>query len=373
MAFVEFIMERWMSEWENTVDYNLSESGVHPLKLAELLELAGENDSFLSKIELGYPQTNGLLKLRENIAEMYSGASAENVLVTVGAAEANYLVLESLFKPGDEVCVILPNYMQVHGLALNFGLEVRTARLDEENGWSLDLDSLEEAVSDRTRLIAVCNPNNPTGRILTENEMQAIIRCAERSGAWILSDEVYRGAERLTEKETPSFFGRYGKVLSQGSMSKAYGLPGLRLGWTVGPPKTLASLWRRHEYTTITASMLSNHLASLALSPEVRPRLLARTREQIRGGYDILESWAESIPELKLYPTEAAAISFCRYESRINSSEFCERLRTEKSCLAVPGDHFGIDHSLRLSFGLPEETLRGGLERIGSLFADLRR
>ena len=113
---------------------------------------------------------------------------------------------------------------------------------------------------------------------------------ADRVGAWILADEVYSGAERLTDEQTPSFYGRYDKVMAIGSMSKAYGLPGLRLGWAVAPAAIIDDIWARHEYVTISATMLSNKLAAIALSPEVRPRILARTRKYIRQGYPILES-----------------------------------------------------------------------------------
>ncbi len=371
IPFHEFSMERWMSEWENTVEYNLSESGVHPMTLGELLQLAGKPSEELLQLELNYPQTNGRDELRAIIAAMYPGARAQNVLVTVGAAEANYLVMNSIFEPTDEFCIVLPNYMQIHGLARNLGLPIREARLNENDDWHLDVASLEAAVNEKTKLIAVCNPNNPTGRILTAKEMSAVVGCAERVGAWILADEVYRGAERLSDQETTSFYGMYDRVLCQGSMSKAYGLPGLRVGWTVGPPAMLKALWRRHEYTTITATMLSNHLTQLALSPEVRPKILARTRAHIRSGHERMSAWAQGIEGLRLFPTEAAAITFSRYSMDINSTELAERLRTEKSVMVVPGDHFGMDHCLRFSFGLPHDYLDEGLRRVGEMFAEL--
>jgi aspartate/methionine/tyrosine aminotransferase len=224
-----------MSRYENVVEYNLSESGAHPLTLAELLPDPVMIEELLDT-ELNYPQTNGIIELRENIADLYGrGASPENVLVTVGAAEANYISVQTLAAPGDEVVVMLPNYMQIWGVAHNSGLRVRPFHLKEERAWAPDLEELNEAVSERTKFIAVCNPNNPTGYILTEQEMDGIVAAAERAGAWLLADEVYRGAERLTDQETPSFWGRYDEVLAIGSMSKAYGLPGLRIGWVVGP------------------------------------------------------------------------------------------------------------------------------------------
>ena len=372
--FQPFLMERMMSKFEQDVEYNLSESGVHPVRLGELLAEDPDYIEQLLATDLNYPYVNGTPELRENIAAMYNGATANNVLVTVGAAEANYITTRTLLSAGDEIVIMLPNYLQIWGVAKNHGLKVRAFHLREGNGWAPDLDELNEAVTVNTKLIAVCNPDNPTGRILTEAEMDAIVAAAEGVGAWILADEVYRGAERLTDKESPSFYGRYEKVVAIGSLSKAYGLPGLRLGWLVAPPDTVDNTWARHEYTTISATMLSNKLAAIALSPEVRPRLIQRARSYIRKGYPVLRQWMEGHEHtFSLTPPQAAAIAFVRYHLDINSTELMERLRKEKSVLIVPGDHFGMDHLVRISFGLPHEYLVPGLDRIHELIMELGR
>jgi aspartate/methionine/tyrosine aminotransferase len=364
-------MERMMSKWENVVEYNLSESGVHPVTVRELVDDPTMIEELLDT-ELNYPQTNGIVELREHIAALYPGATPDNVLVTVGCAEANFIALQTLLAPGDEMVVMLPNYMQIWGLGHNFGLRLKAFHLQEEQGWAPDLDELNQAVSERTKLIAICNPNNPTGYILTEKEMDAIVAAAERIGAWLLADEVYSGAERLTDTETPSFWGQYDRVLAMNSLSKAYGLPGLRIGWVVGPADIVDDIWARHEYTTISATMLANKLAAIALSPQVRPCLIQRTRDYIRRGFPILDGWLESHEgAFALVPPQAAAIAFVRYHLDVNSTELVGRLIREKSVLIVPGNHFGLDHHLRISFGLPPEYLRAGLDRIHELIAEL--
>lgn len=370
--FQPFEQERMMSKWENVVDYNLSESGVHPVKLGELVEDPAVIKALLTT-ELNYPQANGLVELRENIAALYAGATPDNVLVTVGCAEANFLGIHTLLSPGDEMVLMLPNYMQTWGIAKNYGMEIKPFHLREERGWAPDLDELDAVVSPRTKVIAVCNPNNPTGYILSEREMDAIAAAAERVGAWLMADEVYCGAERTTDVQTPSFWGRYDRVLAMNGLSKAYGLPGLRIGWIVGPAETVDQAWARHEYTTISTTMLSNKLATLALSPEVRPRLIQRTRDYIRRGFPVLDGWLEGHEGLfSLTPPRAAAIAFVRYHLDVNSTDFVNRLMQEKSVLVVPGDQFGLDQTLRISYGLPHDYLTAGLDRIHELILELQ-
>ncbi|MFX0083368.1 MAG: aminotransferase class I/II-fold pyridoxal phosphate-dependent enzyme [Candidatus Hodarchaeota archaeon] len=363
-----------MSKYEQEVDFNLSESGVHPILLSELLS---DDPNYINKLlatELNYPHVNGIPELRQNIAALYEGATAENILVTTGAVEANYNILHTVLNKGDEIVMMLPNYMQIWGIAKNSGFKLKSFYLREENGWAPDLDELKKSVTKNTKLIAICNPNNPTGYILSENEMDAIVEVAELVDSWILADEVYTGAERIRDDETPSFFGRYNKVLAVGSMSKAYGLPGLRIGWVIAPIDTINKIWARHEYTTISATMLSNKLAALALSPEVRPRLIKRTRKFIENGYQILQNWMDSHENtFTVVPPQAAAIAFVRYHLNINSTEFAERLRKEKNVFIVPGDHFGMDKFFRISFGLPPDYLTSGLNRIHDLIMEIRR
>ncbi len=360
-----------MSKWENVVPYDLGESGVHPATIRDFIDDPVMIEQLLTT-ELNYAQTNGIIELREHIAALYPSATVDHVLVTVGCAEANYLALQTLLAPGDEVVIMMPNYLQLWGIAHNLGLKVKAFHLREERGWAPDLDEFRDVVSENTRLIAVCNPNNPTGYILTEAEMDAIVAVAADAGAWLVADEVYSGAERLTDTQTPSFWGRYDKVLANNSLSKAYGLPGLRIGWMVGPTDTIEETWARHDYTTIGTTMLANHLAAIALSPEVRPRLIQRTRDYIRRGYPILDGWLESHEGLfEIVPPQAAAIAFARYHLDINSSELVERICEEQGVLIIPGDHFGLDHHLRISYGLQPDHLRAGLDRIHNVISQI--
>ncbi len=370
--FQPFELERYMSKYEQEVEYNLSESGVHPIVLSDLLQGDATQVEELLETDLNYPHVNGTPELRQSIANLYDGANEENVLVTVGAIEANYLAATSLLQAGDELVMMLPNYMQIWGIAKNEDVTIKTFPLLEEKGWAPDLDAFRQVVSAETKLISICNPNNPTGKAMSEAEMDEIVEVATEHDAWILADEVYRGAERETDVETPSFFGRYDKVVAIGSMSKAYGMPGVRVGWMLAPPEIIDAAWARHEYVTISATMLSNKLTAYALSPEVRPRVLQRTRDYIRAGFPILQQWMADHPgEFSLNPPDASAIAFVRYHIDINSTDLVTRLRLEKSTLVVPGDYFGMDHFLRISFGLPPDYLNEALDRIHQLLLEL--
>lgn len=373
MQFTPFDLEHEQSVWEQQVDINLTESGVHPMRLEELLDGDDSKRAELMSCEINYPHVNGNPELRENIAALYDGAAVENVLVTVGAAEANYIIMETLMRSGDELACLAPTYKQVWGIALNHGNVVRPFQLRSDAGWALDVDELNRQVTDKTRIIAIVNPNNPTGHIMTESEMDAVVAAADRVGAWILADEVYRGAERLREEETTSFYGRYDKVLAVGSMSKAYGLPGLRVGWVVGPPQIIADIWLRHEYNTISASMLSNILAAYALSPAVRPRIMQRSRNYVRNGYDVLQDWMDRQDGLFSYtPPEASAVTFIRYHLDVNSTELMEKLCREAGVFIGAGDSFGMDYHIRVAFGQEKALLEEAFGRMEKVLNSYR-
>jgi aspartate/methionine/tyrosine aminotransferase len=368
MKLEQFQMERMQSTWENVVRYNLSESGVHPASIGELIPTIGEREALLNA-ELGYSQSNGTPELRNAIASLYPGADQDNVLVTVGTAEANFLIAWMLTEPGDEVVMMLPNYMQLWGLVRAFGAEIKPLPLIEELEWAPDLDALERSVSSRTKLIAICNPNNPTGAILTDQEMERAVAAAQRVGAWLLVDEVYRGAE-LKRDITPSFWGKYERVIITSGLSKAYGLPGLRIGWIVSSPELVANAWSYHDYTTIGPGPASDLLARVALRPEKRAKLLERTRTILNSNYPIIEDWAHGA-EFSFIKPQAGAIAYLRYHLDIGSLEFAERLRKEKSVLVVPGEQFLMGKYLRIGFGSNADYLREGLELISNFVSEL--
>jgi aspartate/methionine/tyrosine aminotransferase len=364
-----FKLERMQSTWENVVDYNLAESGVHALSLKEFVP--AEELREILKLGLGYSHTMGTPELRELIAASYPGINSDEIQVTTGSTEANFLLMWALIEPGDEVIFELPNYMQIWGLLRGFGAKVKTFHLREELRWAPDLDELKKQVTKKTKLIILTNPNNPTGAVLSQDEMRAIIDLAQTSGAWILADEVYQNAERIGPR-TPSFRGLYDRVISVNGLSKAYGLPGLRIGWISGPMDIIHKIGPYHDYTSISPSALSDRLARTALSPGVRDRIVKRTREILSRHYAILESWLKSQDgTFSFIPPKAGAITFVRYSLPVNSTELALKIIREKSVFLAPGDLFEMDHFLRIGFGVEEPALRAALARVEGVLHSL--
>jgi len=378
MRIEPFRMERMQSRFENTVEYNLSESGVHPMTCRELLEGAPGDPARLLDLGLGYPQTNGTAGLRERIATLYDGATRDNVLVANGGSEANYATLWSLLEKNDRVAYMLPNYLQTWGLARAYAGRTDPFRLvPRRDGagtwrWALDVDGLARAVGRRTRVILVTNPNNPTGAVLSQEEMDEVVRAARRVGAFIVADEIYRGAE-FDGPPTPSFWGRYDRVLVTSGLSKAFGLPGLRIGWVVGAASMVERIWSYRDYTTIAPGVLSDHLARVALEPTRRRAILERTRAILNRNLPVVEDWIGSHPSIFTYARpQAGAIVYMKYRLPIASAALVEKLRLERSVLIVPGAQFGMGRYLRIGFGSDADYLRRGLERIDRTLDELQ-
>jgi len=371
MRLDKFEMERMQSTWENRVKYNLSESSVHPMSVRELI---GDPEFHAKLLDqpLFYSQSNGTDELRSNIAAQYPGATLDHVEVTNGGSEANFISVYSMLEPGDEVIIILPIYGQVWGLVKSLGMNVKEVSLREDRRWSPDIAELEAAATPRTKMIIICNPNNPTGAILTREEMESIAGIAERSGAWIMSDEIYQGSER-DGNTTLSFWGMYDRTIITNGLSKAYGLPGLRIGWIVAPEDLIAKMWSYHDYTTIAPGTLSDTLATVALSPKGRAFCLERTRTMCRNNFPLFREWMENQGSLfRMIEPKAGAIAYVHYDLEINSTELVERLLKEKSVLIVPGDHFGMDNFLRIGYGPPADYLREGLEAVREILVDIK-
>jgi aspartate/methionine/tyrosine aminotransferase len=371
MKIPEFEMERMQSTWENLVQYDMSESGVRPVTLRELVEMGFDLDAAIDT-PLGYSQSNGTIPLRERLAAIYPDSTLGHIEVTNGTSEANYLVALSVLEPGDEMAMEVPNYMQLWGVPRSLQAPVRTFRLCPERRWEPDWDEFERAVNPRTRLLYLSNPNNPSGAVLSDEAMRRIVRRCEEMNTWLLADEVYLGAE-LDGERTSSFWGMSDRVIVTSGLSKAYGIPGVRIGWIVGPPPLVNTCWSQHDYLTIGPNKLSDVVARVAVTAANRDRLYRRTRAILGANLPIIEGWAAGFAGLlEFNRPRAGAMTLVRYRSDVPSIELAERIRTEQSTLVVPGTHVGLEGYLRIWYGGRQEYVTEGLRRIGTVLSTLR-
>ena len=362
MNFEIFELERNQSLFENEVDYNLSESGVHPLKLSEILT-RDEQDELLNT-NLFYGYTNGTPQLRQRVADVYgSSITIKNVLITSGSAEANFLAVMTQLEPGDEIVYMVPNYLQIYHLARSFGIKVINLPIRQDLGWQWDLDDLRSVITPKTKMIAVCNPNNPTGALMSDDVMDGVIEIAQEADCWLLSDEVYRGAE-LDGVECRSFAGATDKTIVNAGLSKAYSLPGLRLGWSVGSEEYINRAWSFHDFTVINVAYLSDWVASRILEYDRRKKILNRTKDHLNHNLNMLCDWAEHVPALTITRPKAAAITFAKMNIPMSSEEFVFTLRDNYSVLLTAGKWHGMEGFVRFGYGTPADYVQSGLDRI---------
>lgn len=356
-------MERMQSTWENLVEMDLSESGVRPVSLRELADMGLDIEAILDT-PLGYSQSNGTIPLRETLAAQYPGSTPDHIEVTNGTSEANYVTALSILRDGDEVAFEVPNYMQLFGVPQSLGAKVNTFQLQIDRGWEPDWEQFERAVNPRTRLVYVSNPNNPTGAILSEEAMRRIVARCEEVGAYLIADEVYLGAE-IHCPRTRSFWGMSDRVIVTSGLSKAYGIPGVRIGWIVGPKEIVAECWTQHDYLTIGPNKISDMVARIAVEPANREKLYARTRAILQNNLPIMRAWVDGFEGfLTFREPQAGALCLMRYDAKIPSYELCERIRVNQSVLIVPGIHLGLEGFLRIWLGGKPEFLTEGLRRI---------
>jgi aspartate/methionine/tyrosine aminotransferase len=384
MDIEEFALERIQSLYENEVELNLSDSGVHPYDEVELnlsdsgvhpydlrtLLSAEELDALLD-VELGYGHTHGSPELRRAIAALYADRSEDEVLVTTGGVEANFLLVMTLVAPGEKVVVVTPNYLQIAGWARAAGGDVREVPLRADAGWSLDRAALDAVLAGGARLVTLCVPNNPTGTVLDADDRAWLVARAAEAGAWLHVDEVYAGSD-MDGEAPPSWADDGDHVLVTNSLSKTMALPGLRLGWLVGPAAEIYRAWQRKDYTSITTSALSEAIAELVLEPGRRAAIQARSRDWLRANRDLLADWVAERDDFSFTVPTAGGMAFIGCDVPVTTDEFAELLRAGASVLVVPGSCYGLEGHIRIGIGAPPAVLRAGLERIGALADSLR-
>lgn len=373
MNIKPFKVEQWMNAYETKAIYNLGETCVDSLTVGELLALCGENaERYLKKltyVRLSYGHIEGSRELLAGIASLYRSIHPGQIIPTHGAVGANHQVILSVIEPSDNMVSVMPTYQQHYSIPESIGAEVRPLHLSPANGFLPDIDALKKLVDQNTKMITVNNPNNPSGSWIPTALMEKIIEVAAQAGAYILSDEVYRGIS-ADGGYMPSIVDLYDKGISVGSMSKIFSLAGLRIGWIAAQDKTLleACLARR-DYDTISCGVLDDHLASLAL--QNKDKIFARNRAIIQRNREILDDWVTRTPQVHYQRPVAGTTALIYYEKDIPSRELAVRLIHEKGVLVTPGECFEIEGALRIGYAYDASQLHTGLEKIADLLREI--
>ncbi|MEM6707919.1 MAG: aminotransferase [Pseudomonadota bacterium] len=373
MKIEPFGVELWMNEFESRCSLNLAETCVDSVTLAELLALAGEAQSSVNELlslKLTYGAIEGSRRVRQSIAALYARQTPENTLITHGTIGANSLVHQTLVSAGDHVVTIVPTYQQHVSIPASVGAEVQQIALREGNAFLPDLDELAGAVNDRTRLIAVTNPNNPTGSLMDQSMLEQLAAVASTADAWLLCDEVYRGVDQQDPGTTPSIADLYEKGISTASVSKVFSLAGLRLGWIVAPIPVIEAVMIHRDYNTISVGMINDYLAALAL--ENHPQLLARSRRITRQNLELLSAWVDAEPGISWVKPRSGTTALLKYDLALPSRTLCIELLDATGVMLTPGSAMGMEGYVRIGFANSTATLEQGLARLSEFLASRR-
>jgi len=356
----DFRLETYFSRWEFTARHHLTASDAQSLTLRELLDMADPGDAkAFDKLWLGYTQTFGAPDLRDEIARTYETVRTDRILCCAGAEEGIYIASRVILDAHDHAIVITPNYQAAETVPLSI-CAVTGVPLDPDAGWDLDLDLVKKAIRPNTRLISINFPHNPTGRIIARETLDGLVSLCRTHGIWLFSDEVYRPLGPDPERHLPQVADLYEKGVSLGVMSKAYGLPGLRIGWIACQDEDLlVRMERMKHYLSICNSGPSEVLARIGL--KARHRILARNNALVRDNLALLDAFFADHPGLfEWQPPDGGCVAYPRYLGTGSVDDFCADLVQRSGVLLLPS---GIYRS-ELGF-TPTDRFRIGFGRNG--------
>lgn len=354
MEIKDFLTEKWMNIYERQARVNLTDTSCDSLSTRDLLALDPE---LFDDVTLDYGWIEGDPALRKEILSLYSDQNPSSLTTTHGALQANEMVMCMLLKPGDHVLTFRPGYQQFSDFPRWLGANVTEFDLDETD-WSLDLDAFIEQITPQTRLVVFANPSNPTGTVLDEDQLKKLAAACGRHGTWILVDEVYRnpldGEKSITDL--------YERGVATGSLSKQFGLAGLRLGWIKGAPSLIEAVNTFRDYTIISGGVLSEKIAALALHH--KQTILARHLETIENNKQILKAWLDQSPWFSCILPSKGTVAFLKLPEGVESEAFCTKLLDETGIFFVPGSCFEKEGYVRLGLGKSHENLPQALEQL---------
>lgn len=360
-----FKVEIWMNEWENHCEFNLAETCVASITIKELLTLSGRNSDDLSDLlgmKMTYGAIEGSTRLRTAISSLYENQDNDAITVTHGTIAANMLVHKSIVSRNDHVISIVPTYQQHYSIPSSIEADVDILPLQAKDGFLPDLDALRRLMRPDTKLIALTNPNNPTGAQIERPMLEDFAQIARESGAYVLCDEVYRGTGQTGDGMVASIVDVYEKGIATAGMSKSYSLAGLRVGWVVAPQEVTEQILIHRDYDTISVGMINDHLAAIAL--ESREQILARSHHISRTNLAILDSWIAEQPRVSWVKPRAGTTAMLKLDLPVTSREFCLGLLKSTGVMLTPGDAFDMEGYARIGFCNSTDVLKAGLEQM---------
>lgn len=379
MKLERFALERWMTRWELEVDYDICESGILPLSLGELYTLIGSEqaadlEAQVTSMPQSYSEARGTLALRTALASTYCGVTPGDILVTTGAIEANFLLFNTLLDPGDHVVAVSPAYQQLNSVPKAVGADVDLWSVIQDDGsFAYDIDQLEALLRPNTKLIVINTPHNPTGAILDSDQLERIIDLARERDAWILSDEAYRwldheGGVALVEPTR----NQYEKAISVGTVSKPFGMPGLRVGWFAANTDIVEQAWSLRDYVSLSPSKISDLVTTALINN--REAIFPRNRKIMRENLECARAWfAENADLATWQEPRAALLAMMRYSAPVDSLTLADRLAGEAKVMLAPGSAFGLEGQLRIGIGQRQDVFAEGLRRAGELMRSISR
>lgn len=376
MNYESFALERWMTRWELEVTHDICESGVKPLSLSDLFDLlpdmvANDLDKAIRSTPLGYSEARGTRELRKALASTYDGTTEENILVTTGAIEANFLIFNVLLNPGDHAVIVDPAYQQLQSVPKALGADIDLLSVIHDDGSYYDLTELRRLMRSNTRLIVINTPHNPTGAMLTDEMLDEIVEIARVHDCWILCDEAYRWIEHPGgEKIAAPMRGRYEKGISVGTVSKPFGVPGLRIGWFAAPEEIVHAAWGVRDYVSLSPAKISDLVTTVVVN--YRESILARNAEIIGKNLETATAWFKQNEDIVSWtPPRAGLLAMMKYTADIESTALADRLAGEVGVMLAPGDAFGMPRALRIGIGQDPEIFREGLEKTAAFLRSL--
>lgn len=385
MKIKDFKVEQWMNAWETKCRYNVAETCTYSMSLDEVFELcegsaeagAKARQEFLDafcKRRLTYGDIEGNPKFLQGICGLYQTVKPEHVISTHGAAGANHLVLTTLCEPGDHVVSVMPTYQQLYSIPEMCGAKVSILHLDKEQHYHVDVERLEALCGDDVKVICINNPDNPTGALLSEEEIRNIVNIARRHDAWLVFDEVYRLLVQDSDAFTTSPVDLYDKAVVVSSMSKVWSMAGVRLGWCITKDVQLRhDLLSHRDYDLISCGLFDEEVAAYALAH--RDAILGRSHRIVRQNLQVLTEWVDSEPHLSFVRPEAGTTALVYYDYDIDSYDFCVDMVKTAGALVTPGDAFEEPHSMRIGYAYSDnpDDLRRGLEAISAFMRTLEK